>query len=183
MLNSELKWIKAGTKLFAENGVNGLKVELIAKEVGISKSSFYHHFADVELFIDRLLEYHITQYKIISEKEYQCKRLKPELIKILIECKTDLLFNRQLRVNRSDKRFSTCLEKTSLIAGPAFIQAWKNDLELSIPSHLIDKLFTVIREAFYLQINKHNMTEAWIFNYFTSVKDLFAGLAATAKKM
>ncbi|MFZ4399682.1 MAG: TetR/AcrR family transcriptional regulator, partial [Bacteroidales bacterium] len=40
-------WIIKGYETFAFFGENGLKVEQLAKSVGISKSSFYHHFADL----------------------------------------------------------------------------------------------------------------------------------------
>ena len=180
-MNNNMKWIKAGTKLFAEHGNNGLKVELIAREVGISKSSFYHYFADMEIFVDRMLDHHINQYKIIAEKESQCKRLDPEIFRILIEFKNDLLFNRQLRVNRNDSRFAICLEKVNSIVGPTFMQVWKSDLNLTLPSSLLEKLFPFVREAFYLRIDKDVLNEEWLPNYFSSVKDTLIGLASSAK--
>ena len=45
-------WIKKGYEIFAISGQNGLKIEPLAKTVGKSKSSFYHHFTDLELFTD-----------------------------------------------------------------------------------------------------------------------------------
>jgi AcrR family transcriptional regulator len=180
-MSDTIKWIKAGYKLFAENGINGLKVELVAKEVGISKSSFYHHFTDMELFIDRLLEHHINQYKIISKREYECKSLNPDLIKIFIEFKTDLLFNRQLRVNRNDKRFAGCLKKTDLIVGPSIMRVLKKELDPDLSQKLFDKLFPLVREAFYLQIDINALNEEWLPAYFSSVKDIVIGLGSVAK--
>lgn len=180
-MNNSIKWIKAGTKLFAEQGMNGLKVKLIAKAVGTSKSSFYHYFADMEIFVDQMLEHHVNQYKIISKKESHCKRLNPEVYKILIEYKTDLLFNRQLRVYKSDARFANCLEKTNSIAGPVFMQVWKNDLNFNLPPNLLQKIFSIVRESFYLQIDKDVLNEEWLPNYFSTVKDTLAGIAAAVR--
>jgi AcrR family transcriptional regulator len=56
-------WLFAGYELFAEKGPEGLKIEVLAQKVGISKSSFYHHFADLELFTDFLLKYYLDQAK------------------------------------------------------------------------------------------------------------------------
>ena len=98
-------WIKKGYEIFALLGQNGLKVEYLAKGVNISKSSFYHHFSDLELFMDELLNYHISQSYLIAEKELNANNINPELINILIEHKIDLLFNRQLRFNRDNKIF------------------------------------------------------------------------------
>jgi hypothetical protein len=128
-----------------------------------------------------LLEHHISQYKIISEKEYECKCLNPDLIKIFIEFKTDLLFNRQLRVNRNDKRFARCLKKTDLIVGPSVIQILKKDLDPHLSQKLFDKLFPLVREAFYLQIDVNTLNEEWLPTYFSSVKDTVIGLSSAAK--
>ncbi len=51
-------WINAGYQIFAYEGPNGLKVERLAKAVGKNKSSFYHLFGDLEIFIDHLLKHH-----------------------------------------------------------------------------------------------------------------------------
>lgn len=41
-----------------------MKVERLAKAVGKNKSSFYHFFADLEVFTDFLLKYHLAQSEI-----------------------------------------------------------------------------------------------------------------------
>ena len=69
MNESKEIWIKIGYESFAQLGQNGLKIEPLAKKVGKNKSSFYHYFADLELYLDELLKHHINQSKIIAEKE------------------------------------------------------------------------------------------------------------------
>ena len=103
--NKEI-WIKTGYEIFAANGKTGLKIEPLAKTVGKSKSSFYHHFADLDIFIDFLLKRHIQQSYIIANKEQKAENIDPELINILVEHKTDLLFNRQLRINQNIQLFA-----------------------------------------------------------------------------
>ena len=66
--NKEI-WISAGYENFALTGPSGLKIEPLAKKVGKNKSSFYHYFADLELFMEELLKYHLQQSKIIAEKD------------------------------------------------------------------------------------------------------------------
>ena len=92
-MNDSMKaWILCGYEIFSREGLNGLKVEVIARRVQISKSSFYHHFADLECFTEMLLNYHLLRAEIISEKEKLCKNVNPELINLLLEFKQDLLF-------------------------------------------------------------------------------------------
>jgi len=58
MKEKEEIWITKGYGMFALFGEKGLKVEQLSKNVGISKSSFYHHFADLDVFVERLLQHH-----------------------------------------------------------------------------------------------------------------------------
>lgn len=76
-------WIRAGYESFALFGLNGLKIEPLAKKVGKSKSSFYHYFADIEFFTEELLKYYLKQASIIAAKKKNAKNINPELIAIL----------------------------------------------------------------------------------------------------
>ena len=59
-------WIKAGYEVFAASGQDALRIEPLARMVGRSKSSFYHHFADMELFVEHLLAYHLERSAVIA---------------------------------------------------------------------------------------------------------------------
>jgi AcrR family transcriptional regulator len=43
-------WIKAGLKALAAEGFTTLKADALAKTLGVSRGSFYWHFADVDAF-------------------------------------------------------------------------------------------------------------------------------------
>jgi AcrR family transcriptional regulator len=43
-------WVKAGLQALAADGVGALKADLLAKSLGISRGSFYWHFADIGAF-------------------------------------------------------------------------------------------------------------------------------------
>jgi AcrR family transcriptional regulator len=163
-------WIKTGYNIFAHNGQAGLKIEPLAKQVGKSKSSFYHHFADLELFINALLKYHIEQSYCIAQKERNAQTIDPELINILVEHKTDLLFNRQLRINRNVLVFEETLCLSNKIIGDAFKTAWSKDLNAQLSQKQIEGVFTLALENFYLQINVDNLNYKWLSDYFDNLK-------------
>lgn len=165
-------WIKKGYEIFATLGQSGLKIEPLAKKVGKSKSSFYHHFADLELFIDNLLKHHIEQSKIIAKKEQKSKNIDPELINILLEHKIDLLFNRQLRINQNIKSFALTLEQSNKNVGDAFVTVWIEDLGLQLSKKQIEGIFTLALENFFLQINTETLNYDWLSNYFRSLKKI-----------
>ncbi|TAF68112.1 MAG: TetR/AcrR family transcriptional regulator [Cytophagales bacterium] len=165
-------WIETGYALFANEGMQALKVERLAKKVGISKSSFYHYFADNELFIEELLDYHLQQSRIIAEKEKKSNHIDPDLIAILIEHKTDLLFNRQLRIQRNNPRFAHTLSLSDQIVGNSFIAIWVKDLGLQLSQKQLEGIFSLALENFYLQISEQNLSTIWLSNYFENLKTI-----------
>ncbi|MBL4649018.1 MAG: TetR/AcrR family transcriptional regulator [Aureispira sp.] len=53
-------WIFLGYKLFSEEGISGIIVEKMAKELKVNKSSFYWHFKTKKDFIDEIVAYWIS---------------------------------------------------------------------------------------------------------------------------
>lgn len=169
-IDSKEPWILCGYDTFAKEGPKGLKIEVIARAVNKNKSSFYHHFADLEIFIDILLNYHIERAKIISDQETFCKKVVPDLLNVLLDFKTDLLFNRQLRINRTNNQFKNCFEKSSKIVGESILDIWAEMLELTDNSNLARIVLNLSIENFYLQITEETLTYEWLENYMKELK-------------
>jgi AcrR family transcriptional regulator len=168
--SGKLTWIETGYEIFSKEGPKGLKVEVLARKVNKSKSSFYHHFADLAIFTDLLLDHHLTRSKIIAEEEKKCRTIDPELIGILVSSKTDLLFNRQLRVYRNDPAFKACLQKSDEIVEKGFISVLTKDLQLENNPKLAASLIDLALENFYLQITEETLNTDWLSAYFTNLK-------------
>src|SRR4051794_13061971 len=49
-------WIDAGLRAFAAGGVNAVRVEPLARELGVSKGGFYWYFEDRRTLLDELLD-------------------------------------------------------------------------------------------------------------------------------
>ena len=84
MTESKEIWIKTGYEIFALSGQSGLKIEPLAKKVGKSKSSFYHHFAGCEFIIKELPKYHIYQFYVICWERKNAKTINPDHINIIV---------------------------------------------------------------------------------------------------
>ena len=54
--NGPSAWIAAGLRLLAESGESAVGIEPLARRVGATKGSFYHHFADRPALLAALLE-------------------------------------------------------------------------------------------------------------------------------
>jgi AcrR family transcriptional regulator len=170
MTSTKEIWIKTGYEIFALKGESGLKVETLARKVGISKSSFYHHFADLEVYLELVLQLHLDQSKQMAEKEKNVNCIDPELILILVEHKTDLLFNRQLRFNQQNKLFRETLQQSNQIIGNEFVMIWAKDLNLNLAQKQFESLFELALENFFLQINEANLNQEWLSQYFSNLK-------------
>jgi AcrR family transcriptional regulator len=164
-------WILAGYEMFAEWGIGELKVERLAKKVGLSKSSFYHHFEAL------LLRRHIEQSHIIAKKEQSAKSIDPELIEILLEHKTDLLFNRQLRINQAHEHYANTLRISNQIIGDAFVMTWLKEINLQLSLQKLAAIFELALENFYLQISKENLNRQWLSEYFDNLKRIAKNFA------
>lgn len=50
------EWISGATDLMAKLGIEGVRVEVLAKSLGVTKGSFYWHFKDRKDLLDHLLK-------------------------------------------------------------------------------------------------------------------------------
>lgn len=49
-------WLEAGYSVLAEEGVRGLKVDRLCRQVGVTRGSFYWHFDDMDSYRTALVE-------------------------------------------------------------------------------------------------------------------------------
>ncbi len=166
-------WIERGYKVFAYGGPQDIKIEALSKDVGKNKSSFYHHFADMEVFVTLLLEEHLRQNYLIAEKEAKCENLE-ELIEVIVEHKVDLLFSRQLRIHRENEEFAKCFQKSNEITAEAIAGVWAASLGLTDQSYLAGLVLKLSLENFFLQITDETLNKEWLQNYFNEIKALIS---------
>lgn len=164
-------WLEKGYRCFAHEGQKGLKVERLSKDVGKNKSSFYHLFADMEVFMERLLELHLDRAKAVSKKEIAAKS-EAELTAIILEHKIDLLFNRQLRIHRDEPNFKKCLDRINTFSVQGLLPVWKKIISLSENGYLARMVLHLSLENFYLQITDETLNEQWLRAYFANIRQM-----------
>jgi AcrR family transcriptional regulator len=64
-------WLDQGLKVLAESGFTALKAEPLAKAMGVSRGSFYWHFADIGAFHAAILKHwrEVAAEQIIADVE------------------------------------------------------------------------------------------------------------------
>ena len=167
---SKEKWLAQGYEQFAIGGPASLKVEPLAARTGISKSSFYHHFADLEVFEEQLCQLHLRRAAGLAERERAAASIDPDLIDILVTHKTDLLFSRQLRMNRQRQLFENALQLSNNIVGTDFIALWARELRLNLNQAQLQVIFGLALENFYLQMQPEQLGADWLRAHFKQLR-------------
>ena len=99
--SSKQKWIEKGYEHFALYGPENISINAISKEIGSPRASFYHHFSDLEVFINLLLEKHLEAIKsFVQEGKEYCNCLLPDFYQLLEKYPLGLKFHRQIFMNR-----------------------------------------------------------------------------------
>jgi AcrR family transcriptional regulator len=72
-------WLDQGLKVLAAKGFTALKAEPLAKAMGVSRGSFYWHFADIAAFHAEILKYwrEVAAERIITGVEAAAKDEPP----------------------------------------------------------------------------------------------------------
>ena len=171
MTEKQLPWIRKGYNTFALEGPAALKVERLSKNVGKNKSSFYHHFSDLDVFTNILLTHHTEQAEIMSAKEAACSN-QQDFMDVIIEHKIDLLFNRQLHIHRDNPVFEACFTEITKKSMPSMVPVWSEIIGLKENSYLAGLVLQLSIENFLLQITDENLTEDWLCTYFDEIRRL-----------
>ncbi|WP_103108809.1 TetR/AcrR family transcriptional regulator [Brevibacillus reuszeri] len=71
-------WVRAALTKLTEAGIESVRVEALAREMNISKGSFYHHFQDRQDLLDSMISYweeHTTE-RIIHTPDSESQTLE-----------------------------------------------------------------------------------------------------------
>jgi AcrR family transcriptional regulator len=74
---SKAEWFEAALYVLGEEGIQGVRVERLARNLGISKSGFYWHFQDRRDLELQLLEYWAHEYTEVLSENIELNMLEP----------------------------------------------------------------------------------------------------------
>ena len=75
-------WLDRGLKALAAKGAGALKAESLAKSMGVSRGSFYWHFADIAAFRTAILAHwrEVSAERVIADLEVAAEHENPLLL-------------------------------------------------------------------------------------------------------
>ena len=77
-------WIRAGAQVLAQSGVNAVKVEPIAKQLQVTKGSFYWHFKNRRALLEAILHDWVAAEtdRVIEQVESEGGSAKEKLLRL-----------------------------------------------------------------------------------------------------
>ena len=75
---SKDQWLAKSLDTLQSKGVEGVKIERLAKELGISRSGFYWHFKNRQDLLEHLLEYWVSVYTGVVTDNPDVIKLDPK---------------------------------------------------------------------------------------------------------
>ena len=75
---SKAEWLEAALSVLENEGIDGVKIERLAKYLKTSRSGFYWHFQDRAELLAEMLEYWRLEYTVVVFKRFESTEMKPE---------------------------------------------------------------------------------------------------------
>jgi len=75
---SKAEWLALALDVLAREGVQGVRVERLARDLGIAKAGFYWHFADRPDLLQQVLDYWAHEYTAVISENPQILELAPD---------------------------------------------------------------------------------------------------------
>jgi AcrR family transcriptional regulator len=144
------KWIAHAYALFGEIGIEALNVEKLSILVGLSRSSFYYHFRDLNRFEEQLLTRHLENYQHFGTLIANYTKFDELFSEEVMVHKEALAFQRQLLVNRSVARYSECSKTAREYTEAKTFELWTQYKQVDPDSSEEWELFKSLRDFYFI---------------------------------
>lgn len=157
---SKQKWIEKGYEYFALYGPNSLNINKISKDIGLARTTFYHHFGDLEIFTDELLNKHweiCLQFGIVGSNE--CKKLIPDIYNLLEQYPIPLRFSKQLFINRHVLSFNYLFIKIYNHHANMFVlKLFSEHFKLYQSKEYLNSLWATVGESWFSRLDVNDLS-------------------------
>ncbi len=146
----------AGYDLFGKIGTAAFNVERLSMMVALSRSSFYHHFSDMEIYESELFNRHMEHYNLLSGRVDDCQTFDPDLLQVVNEFKGAMAFQRQLLINESSPRFKACFDSARVLIEDRVYDLWLEYVGNNKDRARGFSLFETVRDYFLMHYDQNN---------------------------
>ena len=126
----------------------------------------------LELFKDALLAYQIERAHGFANQINDCQNIRPELIEVLLDYKTDIFFYKHFLLYRDKLTVEKHHEKAFKLYENAVLDKWADYFELKDTGVFVRKFNKFLSEHFLLSISLDTYTHDWVENYIIELLDM-----------
>jgi AcrR family transcriptional regulator len=158
MTYSIQNWVEAGYELFSVEGPDGVQVEKLARNLGLNKSGFYHHFGDREGFFNHIIQYHYRLNQQFCDEISVADNFNPGFLNLVIKYKIPVMVQMQLRNHSDIPMFREAFHAAKKRNAPFIIPLWEDYLKISGNPTLSEELYTIFQDVFFMRIANEYLT-------------------------
>jgi AcrR family transcriptional regulator len=177
---NSLLWVEQGYQLFAEEGLEGIQVERIARILQLNKSGFYHYFGDLEGFCAQLEVLHLSKVSHFLQGIQQCKQLDPDYLLLLVRYAPTVMFQVQLTRNKEHYSFYKTSEVVDQQVNTTIHKLWSEFIGKQHNQDLTLRYFHIVRDMFYTRISFSNLNYQFLHDFAANAKGLIDQVAGQA---
>jgi AcrR family transcriptional regulator len=171
--NKSRLWVDVGYNLFAQEGMEGLQIERLARILQLNKSGFYHHFGDFDGYLAAISKSHRENASNFTRRLLAIERLDPDYLLLLIEFATPVMF--QVQAARCRQNYPTIYELGELVdetVNAPIGKLFGDFIGIEHRPDLAAKYYSVVRDMFYARANLHDFTYEFLSNLHLDAKSL-----------
>lgn len=163
-------WVKAGYKLLGTEGPEGIKIERLARILGLNKSGFYYYFKTMEAFLVHLLEYHVEIAHRVASEIGECETIDPDLLRLMLRQKFFFLVESQLLVRSGLAHAGATADEAGAIITKELILLWRRNNEGPTDAEAAEAYLNIIRHFIYARIDAANITYEFLRDLIDETK-------------
>src|SRR5687767_10041993 len=175
-------WVKAGYKLFGKEGIEGIKVERLARNLQLNKSGFYHYFGSMKSYLKSLLQYHVSLSESIAEEIASCENFDPDLLNLIIKHKAFFLVESQRLLKSKPSYFSAEVDEASKVINKKLLPLWRKETQLPEDSVAALSYLNIILHFFYARINSDNLSYQFLHSLTFETEEVLNKVMDEKKK-
>ncbi len=175
--NNSSLWIEEGYKLYAEEGLEGIQIERLARITNLNKSGFYHYFGDLDGYCIALIGLHEKVARNFLDELQEIKTIDPDFFHLLVQYKVPVMFQMQINRNRKHELFFKVAEQIEKTEDAILQPLWIDYLGVKDKPDLAMRYFGIVRDMFYTRITFKNFDYPFLENLVTEAKVVMQQLA------
>jgi len=165
-------WRKTGYKLLGTEGMDGIKVERVAKILDLNKSGFYHYFGTMERYVKRLLYYHVGLATTIASEVAKCQKIDPDLLLLIVKHKAFFLVESQLLVKSRPAHLDEDVDEAGRIVNGELLLLWRRTGDAPEDSSAALGFLNIIRHYFYARMDPENVSYEFLHELAAGTQDV-----------